>query len=101
MIKTTKRKKELTELTENEFNKLKEAGMLRELYPEAPESYNIIHEKGNKLYNSEELKRVTDEKNIKIATIGEFVRKKYNFKQIKESYFGNNKKDDKSYFITW
>lgn len=47
--------KELKDLTEEEFNKLKEVGMLWELFPEAPENFNdmlqgqLIYKKVKKL----------------------------------------------------
>jgi len=38
-------KKELKSLTEAEFNKLKETGLLKTIYPEAPENYSDIRGK--------------------------------------------------------
>ncbi len=34
--------KQLNNLTENEFNKLKESGLLNTIYPDAPESYSTL-----------------------------------------------------------
>ena len=43
-----KPKKKLTDLTEHQFNKLKEMGHLWEFYPDAPETYKELKKRKNK-----------------------------------------------------
>ena len=44
-------KKKLSKLTKEEFEKLKSTGMLWEIYPDAPDTFERIH---NNLFENEE-----------------------------------------------
>ena len=90
--------KQLKDLTEKEFNNLKNIGMLYEFYPDAPETYEEIKGKNINMLNDNDI-NLSKLKNILKNYVENIIKNKeypdddinhYIYETVLETFYGNN-----------